>query len=504
MSDIKDFEFNSSGWDNNRWDLHYIGDDNKIDIPEELIDKAKGNVTVSISANGGNEIESIHLPKNIYNVWLGTLYGASNLKKIVVDKENPYLKDIDGVLFTKDGKKLIKAPAQMTGKYVVPEGVETICSYAFQNSQIEEVVLPDTLTKIETGAFSWSNLRKIVVPKGVTEIEDSVFCSASKIEEFSFLGDVKIHYMYSEMDKEMENRIAKESFDSNSEAYLLACLKVYPNLEKLRRRFIASAKKGNREKRLEYLLSMESEKAVEKGRYETEIIDDNYIEIKKYIGDEKIIEIPSDINGKKVISIGKGCFEENDYIEKVVIPEGVEIIDKNAFKECVSLDEVIIPNSCTEINTSAFMNCKSLRKINLPDNLTILKSKVFCNCKSLQDLKLPKCLVKIDNEALKYCENLNDLDLPSSVTYLGRECFYACGFNHGPILENEWGYSCKKFKLPESITQIDDGCSGIFACYPKAKELFGVFEYKIILQVKKGSIPHRYASKKKIRFELID
>ena len=27
MSDIKDFEFNSSGWDNNRWDLHYIGDD---------------------------------------------------------------------------------------------------------------------------------------------------------------------------------------------------------------------------------------------------------------------------------------------------------------------------------------------------------------------------------------------------------------------------------------------------------------------------------------------
>lgn len=504
MSGKEDFEFYASGWDQTRWELNYIGEDKEMDIPEELIAKAEGRVTVAISSSAGNEIESISLPSNIYDVWLGTLYAVKRLKKITVDPKNPYLKDIGGVLFTKDGKKLIKAPADMQGIYTVPEGVEQIGAFAFQNSQLEEVVLPDTVTVIEGGAFQWSNLKRMKVPEGVTRIEDNVFSEAGKLEEFCFLGNTTVSYMYAEMDREMEQRISGEAFSQTSEAYLLACLKCYPALDPLRQKFIAAAKRGGREKILEFLVSTKPDIPRKKGIYEILELDEGEAEIQKYEGKDEILDIPAKIQGKRIVSIGNRAFEKNEYIQKVIVPAGVKRIGKQAFKECVSLEEAVLAESCTEIGKAAFMDCKALKKINLPEGIRVLSSRVLCNCKSLECLVLPKGMEKIEDEALKYCETLNDLQLPAGITYLGKECFYACGFNHGPKMEDAWGYSIKLFAVPESVKQIDDGGNGIFACYPKAQELFGVFDYKIRLLVKKGSVAHRYASKKKIRFELMD
>lgn len=503
MSSINDFEFYNSGWDKNRWELNYKGEDKDMVIPEELIAEAEGNFTVAVSAENRNDIESISIPKNVPNIWLGTLYGARSLKNITVDPENPYLKDVDGVLYTKDGKTLIKAPCQKEGKYIVPEGVEKIETGAFQNSHLEEVILPKSLNEIGYSAFQYSSLKKMTVPEGVTKIEDSVFCDCTQLEEFEFLGNVDINYMHMDMNPEMEGRIAKESFTSPAECYILACLKVYPDIDKCRKRFIAATKRGKREKILEYLLKDMPEKKAEKGTYELNDTGDGEAEIKSYIGEESLIEIPSEIDGRKITAIGEGAFKNNEYIEKVIIPEGITSIGKSAFAGCISLEEAVLPESCISIGRSAFEECKALRTINLPQGMTVLERKVFKNCVSLEKLELPEKIVKIDDEALRNCSSINELKLPEGLVYLGKECLYACGFNYGPILDGEWGYSKRKFYIPASVTQIDDSGEGIFACYPKAKELFGVFEYKVILQVKKGSTAHRYASKKKIRFELV-
>ena len=136
MSKWKDFEFCAAGWDKKRWDLRYTGENKDLVIPEKMIAKAGEKATIAISAANGNELESITLPKNIYDVWLGTLYGAKSLKKITVDPENPYLKDVDGVLYTKDDKRLIKIPCQKTGTYTVSDGVEEIEVTAFQYSHL--------------------------------------------------------------------------------------------------------------------------------------------------------------------------------------------------------------------------------------------------------------------------------------------------------------------------------------------------------------------------------
>lgn len=191
MGKWKDFTFSASGREGERCDLRYTGADKDLVIPEAMIAKAGKKATIAISADNGNGLESITMPKNIYDVWLGTLYGAKGLKRITVDPENPYLKDMDGVLYTKDGKRLIKMPCQKTGTYTVPEGVEEIELSAFQYSHLDEVILPESLKEISNYSFQYSELKKVTIPKSLPELEDNVFCDCPKLEEFSFLGDRK-------------------------------------------------------------------------------------------------------------------------------------------------------------------------------------------------------------------------------------------------------------------------------------------------------------------------
>ena len=468
------FEFWDCAWSKGAWELKYTGEEKHMIIPGELIAQAGEDVETVRLSSETKDLESIYIPENVKDVWMGTLYATNSLKEIRVSEESPYLKSVDGVLFTKDGKKLIKMPPVKSGRFDIPEGTEEIENSAFDKSHLESVTFPKSLKKIGSYAFSGSKIRSAVIPEGVEEIEDNVFSQAFDLEEFELLGNTKIDI---DMASEMEDRISGEGFFHTSEAYTLACLKVYPEIESCRRRFIAAAKRGKREKILQYLMDTKPAAEEQKGTFETVDLDDGTISIKKYEGNEEIINIPAEIDGKKVTAIGDSAFEKNEYLMKVTLPEGVTAVGKKAFRGCISLEEVSLPESCV--------------------------SKVFCDCVSLESLTLPDGLVKIGNAALKNCDSLNELLLPDGLLSLGKESLYGCGFNHGPVPEGGWGYGLKEFYIPASVKQIDDGGSGIFACYPKAQELFGVFEPKMMLKVVRGSVAHRYASKKKIRFTFV-
>ena len=46
----------------------------------------------------------------------------SSLTEIKVDPENPYFSEKDGVVFSKDGTKLIMFPSGRSGDYQIPDG----------------------------------------------------------------------------------------------------------------------------------------------------------------------------------------------------------------------------------------------------------------------------------------------------------------------------------------------------------------------------------------------
>lgn len=167
--------------------------------------------------------------------------------------------------------------------------------------------------------------------------------------------------------------------------------------------------------------------------------DEDTLTITKYTGDDLVVTIPSEINGKKVRSIGCKAFNQNTFIQKVVIPNTVISIDRTeytalleygafsgctslkevvfeegsilntvgerAFAECVNLTNITIPSDVTYVGINAFSNCKSLTSITLPQSLTYIGSKAFYNCSSMHSISIPNSVTSIEEEAIGYLDN---------------------------------------------------------------------------------------------------
>jgi hypothetical protein len=97
--------------------------------------------------------------------------------------------------------------------------------------------------------------------------------------------------------------------------------------------------------------------------------DDGSLTIKKYVGGEVNVTIPSKIMDKLVKTIDGwniGDIKINvfstkrDEIQSIVIEDGIEVIGDRAFLECHNLSSIVIPASIKEICKEAFYGCENL------------------------------------------------------------------------------------------------------------------------------------------------
>lgn len=92
------------------------------------------------------------------------------------DLENA-VEDEFGVKYSKDWKRLLKAPAGLEGEYSIREGVKVVGNDAFQGCGfLTNIDLPDSLTSIGRNAF-WGcdSLTSINIPNSVTIIGNGAF-----------------------------------------------------------------------------------------------------------------------------------------------------------------------------------------------------------------------------------------------------------------------------------------------------------------------------------------
>ena len=128
---------------------------------------------------------------------LGAL-GRESIHEIEI-RNNKYYTSEDGIVYTKDKKKLLKCPSERTGHIVIPDGVQEIGRRAFANSKVESITFPDSLRKIGYEAFVHCiKLNQIDFGSGIKEIGKTAFewCSAltvlklpqqiKKIGEYAF------------------------------------------------------------------------------------------------------------------------------------------------------------------------------------------------------------------------------------------------------------------------------------------------------------------------------
>ncbi|MBQ6106147.1 MAG: leucine-rich repeat domain-containing protein [Lachnospiraceae bacterium] len=80
--------------------------------------------------------------------------GCSKLTSIKCASGQKVFKSVSGILYSKDGTRLVAVPAKKPGTLTIPSSVTKIDTYAcYENKSITSVVIPDTVITIESKAF---------------------------------------------------------------------------------------------------------------------------------------------------------------------------------------------------------------------------------------------------------------------------------------------------------------------------------------------------------------
>ena len=313
-----------------------------------------------------------------------------------------------GVKYSKDGRKLLKAPKKLDGIYSIRKGTKIICEEAFRWSKfigcrsLTSLVIPDSVTNIGDYAFSGCrSLTDIVIPDSVTRIGDGAFRGCKSLTDIvipnsvTSIGDNAFEYCFS-----LSNLVIPDGVTSIEDNAFEGCYS------------------------LSSVVIPDSVSCIGFGAFEncSSLTD---------------IVIPD-----SVTSIGGYAFGCCESLTDIVIPNSVTSIGDNAFWYCKSLSSVVIPAGVTSIGARAFCECSSLISIVIPDGITCIGESAFCVCSSLSSVVIPDSVTSIGNYAFAYCKSLTDIVIPNSVTSIGDNAFRHCS-------------SLSSLVIPESVVNLN-------------------------------------------------
>lgn len=183
---------------------------NKSTVTEIVIPDEHEGVPVTgiadFSAANLEYVTEISIGKNVREISDWAFSNSKRIAKFEVDDNNPYICDVDGVIYTEDMKTLLFYPPQRgtvtdidengnevkTVSYEIPEGVEVVRSKAFYKClDLTDIVLPSTLKSIEEKAFFRCNLKSITLPDGLEFIGKDAFAFCSAAEKVTIPATVK-------------------------------------------------------------------------------------------------------------------------------------------------------------------------------------------------------------------------------------------------------------------------------------------------------------------------
>lgn len=176
-----------------------------------------------------------------------------------------------------------------------------------------------------------------------------------------------------------------------------------------------------------------------------------------YFVEQETLRIPAEYNGLPVTKIKEEACRNNNYFNKLILPDSVTHIGEDAFSACYALTEVTLGSGLTEIGLYAFQSCSELVQVTFTGNsLKKIASNVFMRTK-ISTLTLPDSVESLGS--MGYCDHLATLHLGSGLKEITGG-FYDCK-------------ALKELRLPASLLSMPenafDGCNVILYAEAKSK-----------------------------------
>ncbi len=201
------------------------------------------------------------------------------------------------------------------------------------------------------------------------------------------------------------------------------------------------------------------------GDFEYHVNYDGIAKITKYTGDAENIEIPAEINGKSVTSIGSYAFRGCTSLTNITIPDSVTWIGSHAFNGCTRLTSITIPESVDYIYYNAFENCINLTSITIPNSVTEIGDRAFGGCTSLTSITIPDSVKEIGWSAFDGCTSLIAINVATENQNYASVNGVLYNKDRTTIIYYPAGKTDKNYKILDGVTSVYDrafyGCTDL-------------------------------------------
>lgn len=290
---------------------------------------------------------------------------ANNL---VVAKNDPSYQSIEGVIYTKDGKGIVRVPQKRTELKIKEGCTEFNMQSVLYNS-----------TDSEGDEFNnCSKLKKIVIPSSVKSI--------NKIKYKTDRADA--------CDMHVDTiEIVPKDFDANSLYALGSSLGKNITIESLM-------------KLLPDQITYKDHMYITKDHG-----------LLKYDGKDANVEIPEEITW-----IAPEAFYRNETLKNVKLPSKITTIEENTFYGCSELEAVVIPDQVTMIGKSAFDECTVLKSVTFGKSLKVIKDHAFASV-NIRNFTIPSGIQKIETGAFAGINQIGTVTFEGSTKYVATDAF---------------------------------------------------------------------------------
>ncbi len=297
---------------------------------------------------------------------------TKSLSTKVIEEERAHsIKDEYGVTYSHDWKKVLSCSYMHTKCYKIREGTRIIADGAFNNQNIDRIVIPSSVIMIGENPFQrdsdynhnnieiesyspnfitkgcalyskegdtmiayWGNDKHFVVPENVKHIGNGCFSQSNSLEDITF-------------PKSLES-IGREAFGNCYSLQSIDLPKGVKHIEEFA--FLGC-------EHLENVWSLGSIETIEPNTFEGCNL--------------KYIHLPSTLK-----RIGDNAFNCNRELSSIELPDTVEVLGNSVFAYCYKFERINLGESIRQIGDFCFYEC-AIKEIRLPSSLVRLGVRPF-------------------------------------------------------------------------------------------------------------------------------